>query len=109
LSAHILAGTFRESRHGAAAAAVLSMPSDWRPSQAQIAVLGPRARMWLDAALGLYRFDALEGERLLEALRVMTRIEVLEATDGMDSAAALVRERKLFLSMWAALEIGREA
>jgi hypothetical protein len=112
LAAHVLAGT-RPHHARATTAAVLPMPAaagarDWRPSQGEVAALSPLARTWLQATLGLYRLDALEGLRLLEALRVLSRCEVLEATTGMQAAGALVRERKLFQSMWAALGFGRE-
>ena len=59
----------------------------------------------LQAVLRLYRLDGIEGLRLMEALRVLTRIEVLEATDGMKAAGALARERRLFQGMWAALNL----
>ena len=117
LAAHALHGT-RPARHGqlgtATAATVLTMPSaaqagDWRPTESEIEPLSPLARKWLAAALSLYHLDPLEGERLLECLRVLSRIEVLESTSGMVAAGALVRERRLFQGMWAALGFGREA
>ena len=114
LASHVLSGTFLPDRHGdrtgTAAAAVLTMPApasacDWRPSEAEIQALSPLAQTWLHATLTLYQLDALEGQRLLEALRVLSRVEVLESTSGMTAAGALTRERKLFASMWAALNL----
>jgi hypothetical protein len=49
--------------------------------------------------------NPLEGHRVLEACRVLSRVEVLEAEPGMAAAAALVRERRLFLSMWDSLRL----
>lgn len=80
---------------------------DWRPADAEVKALSPLAQTWLQATLSLFQLDALEGQRLLEALRVLSRIEVLEATSGMTAAGALVRERKLFQGMWSALDFGR--
>jgi hypothetical protein len=109
LAVHTLRGTVRPDRHLAATAAVLRMPAssarDWRPTDAEIKPLSPLAQTCLHATLHLYQLDALEGQRLLEALRVLSRIEVLEATVGMTAAGALARERRLFQSMWAALDL----
>lgn len=115
LALHALSGTFRADRHGhqvTTTAAVLPMPAvtsarDWRPSEAEVRSLSPLAQTWLHATLGLYQLDAVEGLRLLECLRVLSRIEVLEATTGMTAAGALVRERRLFQTMWAALNFDR--
>ena len=121
LSLHRLQGTYRKDRHGELAAAVphpayvsagsaavvLQMPAssdaDWRPDDTELAALSPRSLSWLEATLRLYRLNALEGQRLLECLRVLTRIEVLEATEGMAAAGQVVQHRKLLVSMWAAL------
>ena len=111
LALHALQGTFRADRHGhqvTTTAAVLPMPAptaahDWRPSAGELGALSPLAQTWLHATLTLYQLDGLEGQRLLEALRVLSRIEVLEGTTGMTAAGALVRERRLFQSMWSAL------
>ena len=102
LASHVLSGTFRPDRHGdkaTTAAAVLPMPAplsacDWRPTEAEVGALSPLAQTWLHATLSLFQLDALEGQRLLEALRVLSRVEALEATTGVTTAAALVRERK---------------
>ena len=117
LASHRLAGTFRADRHGdraATAAAVLPMPAplsarDWRPSVAEVQALSPLAQTWLHATLTLYQLDLVEGQRLLECLRVLSRIEVLDATTGMTAAGALVRERRLFQTMWSALNFDRGA
>ena len=69
--------------------------------------LGPRARDWLAAALTEYQFAAVEGRRLLESMRSLSRIEALEAAiaeAGMVTQAgephpllaALVREQRVF-------------
>ena len=79
--------------------------TDWRPPPSEVAALSPRAQDWLQAILSLYVLNALEGRQVLEALRVLSRCEVLEAEPGMASAGALVRERKLFLSMWDQLRL----
>jgi hypothetical protein len=92
--------------------------AEWRPTDAERADLGPRAIDWLDAALGLYQFDLVEGQRLMASLRTLTRIEAIEdaiGTAGVADAAgaphallpALAREQRIFLSQWAALQLGR--
>jgi hypothetical protein len=78
--------------------------ADWQPSPAERAELSPRAVVWLDVTLRQYVLSQLEGLRVMEALRVLTRIERFEG-DAMGSAAALVRERRLFLSLWDALRL----
>lgn len=110
LALHRLHGTLRRDRHGeaATAAAVLPMPrtaTEWRPSEAEVTALSPLAQTWLTATLNLYVLNAVEGQQVLECLRVLSRIDVLEQTEGMVAAGALVRERKLFLSMWTALRL----
>jgi hypothetical protein len=113
LALHRLTGTFRADRHEhprGTAAAVLPMPApaaatDWRPDPSDVGALSPRAQDWLHTILGLYVLNALEGRQVLEALRVLSRCELLEAEPGMGTAAALVRERKLFQSMWVNLRL----
>ena len=112
---HRLHGTYKPSRHGereASTAAVLAMPlpsaaTDWQPSPADWAALSPRARDWLEATLSVYVLNAVEGRQTLEACRVLTRVEALEAEPGMAAAGAVARERRLFLSMWEALRLER--
>lgn len=122
LAEHLARGTYRPDRHGPRPIGnVLAMPApvtDWRPTNAERSELGDRARDWLDAVLNLFAIDDLEGRRLLEALRTLTRIEQLEAAvkaAGVADAtgtphpalAALAREGRLFQSQWAALQLGR--
>ena len=90
LAVHTLAGTFRAHRLGDPAptrGAVLPMPkpaavTDWRPSAAERVGLSPRAVTWLDATLGFYVLSALEGQQVLEAMRVLSRCEMLETSRG---------------------------
>ena len=109
---HRLAGTYRADRHAdrQPGGVLLAMPvaanaSDWRPTDIETAALSPRAQIWLQAVLQIYQLSGVEGQALLECLRVLSRVEALESEDGMSAAAALVRERKLFLSMWTALRL----
>ena len=107
LSLHRIEGTFRPARHGRTAV-VVPMPAavaagDWQPGDLEVAALSPRAQIWLQAVLQLYRLNAVEGQALLETLRVLSRVEALELEDGMGATAALARERRLFLSMWQSL------
>jgi hypothetical protein len=67
--------------------------TDWRPTPADVEALSPRAQGWLQAALTLYVLNPLEGHRVLEACRVLSRVEVLEAEPGM--AAVLWRFMRL--------------
>ena len=105
IGAHLLEGTFRPHRH---AHRTESTPAgdrpDWHPSPADAALLGPRARLWLAAVVALYQFNDLEGLRLLEALRALTRVELLEAGGP---SAALTRESKLFALLWSGLQLER--
>jgi len=78
---------------------------DWQPSEADLRELTPRGRDWLHATLAVYRLNGLEGLRVMEACRVLSRVEVLESEPGMTTAAALARERRLFVSMWDALRL----
>ena len=52
-----------------------SSARDWRPTDTEAQPLAPLAQTWLLATLHLYALDLLEGQRLLEALRVLSRIE----------------------------------
>ena len=108
LALHRLSGTFQADRHGVASAAVaVPLPSSsegWVPEPADQAALSPLAQRWLTAVLNVYVLSELEGLQLLEALKVLSRCEVLEQMDGMGTAGALVRERKLFASLWAAMD-----
>ena len=82
LASHRLAGTFRANgtgtgprpRRRSCRCRRRSQPVDWRPSEAEVQALSPLAQTWLSAALTLYQLDALEGQRLLEALRVLSRV-----------------------------------
>ncbi len=118
LSWHLLAGTYKASRHGpkpapyvhGATAPKPGLAADWMPAPADVEALGPVARAWLDAAVGLYRLSALEGLQLLAALRTLSRVEGLEATiraEGItaSTSAALAREQRVFLSQWAVLKL----
>ena len=82
LSQHVLEGTYQPCRHGPKAAGhVLAMPKpapDWRPSASDVAALSVRGRAWLDAALEAYVFSAVDGLRLLEVCRTVSRVEALE-------------------------------
>jgi hypothetical protein len=100
--AHLLAGTFRPDRHAHRAASPSATPPDWRPSVTDVEPLGERARSWLAAAVAIYQFDDLQGLQLLQALRVLTRIEALEPGGP---SAALARECKLFASLWSGLQL----
>lgn len=92
--------------------------SDWQPTTAEVAGLGPRTLAWLHDTLGAFQFDAVDGQRLLASMRTQGRIEALEvaiAAAGVSVAgephallAALAREQRVFLSQWAALQLGRE-
>ena len=108
IHAHLLAGTFRKSRHaGAAAVAGLSppvAPPDWHPTPADRAALGPRAELWLTAILQIYQPNVLQGLAIMEAMWSMTRIQMLESGGP---SVSLTREHKLFLAQWSALQLER--
>ena len=121
---HWLDGTWRPDRHGPRPVGnVVTLPApapagDWRPSEADRAGLGPRACQLLDAALAEYQFGSIEGCQLLTALRSYSRLELLEdaieqlgvvGPDGEPNAllGALARESRVFLSLWAALQLDR--
>lgn len=121
LSEHLLRGTYRPDRHGprsnVATMPVLPAP-DWRPTAADLAELGPRARRWLDHVVTAYQLDPVEGESVLLAMRCLTRIEALEAavaSSGVLRAGgephvllpALSREQRVFLSLWQSLRLGK--
>lgn len=89
---------------------------DWRPSPADLEALSPRARARLALALEDFTFDALDGERLLDACRSLSRVELLEAAltaEGVTAREsdrllrALARESRVFLSLWANLNLPR--
>ena len=114
---HRLQGTFRPSRHGHLAAAA-RRPAEfgWSPTAADRAELGARALDWLDAVVTLYRLDAIEGRLLMAALRSLTRVGQLEARIAADGVApdgphpllaALCREQRQFLSLWAHVGLGK--
>lgn len=79
--------------------------AEWKPSPEDVAQLGERARIWLEAVRRTFILNELEGLRLLECMRVLTQIEALESVPGAAGVAALARERRLFLSQWAALNL----
>ena len=54
--------------------------------------------------MAIYEFDELDGLKLLEALRALTRVEQLEANGP---SAALTRESKLFAALWSGLQLER--
>jgi hypothetical protein len=56
--------------------------ADWQPSAADWAELGPQAVALLDATVGAFRFDPVEGPQLLIALRSLSRAEHLELIIG---------------------------
>lgn len=103
---------------------------DWQPTKAERQALGPQARLLLDSLLRLYRLDDVEGRAALLALRSLSMVEAMEARvaqEGwtfervtVDGAGvehreekphpllpAIARERRLFISQWAALRLGR--
>ena len=104
VSAHLLEGTFRPHRHAHRAEPSAATLPEWHPSPADAARLGPRAQLWLGAVIALYQLNELEGLKLLEALRALTRVEHLEAGGP---SAALVRESKLFALLWSGLQLER--
>lgn len=129
---HVFRGTFKPSRHGRqtppAPAPRPGVSSDWQPSPADLEALRPQARLLLEATLRLYRLDACEGQQALLALRSLTHVEAMEAEvtawtyekvtiDGAGQEhreqkahpllPAIARERRLFLSAWTALRLGR--
>ena len=100
---HVLGATVRRDRgHERPAPSPPGALHDWAPRPEDVAALGPWARDWLEATCALYQLTALDGQRLLECCRVLHRVEVLDRTAGMATAAALIQERRLFLAMWSA-------
>jgi hypothetical protein len=89
----------------------------WGPTDEELAALGVQSRLLLAATLSLYRLNDHEGRQALLALRSLTAVEQMEcevARDGLqvDGAAhplltAIARERRLYLSAWAALRLDR--
>ena len=59
---------------------------------------------WLTAILQIYQPNVLQGLAIMEALRTLTRIELLESSGPTPS---LTREHKLFLVQWSALQLER--
>jgi hypothetical protein len=131
---HEVRGTYRKSRHSKAAQVTVGPPArpgvatDWRPTPQEYDGLSPKAKQLLDAALRLYRLDEVEGQQALLALRSLTMVEAMEAEvrewtvakHSVDGAGvehleekphpllpAIARERRLFLSAWSALRLGR--
>ena len=102
LSAHRLAGSFKSSRHAHRTESPPATLPDWRPTSANRAELSARALAWLDAVLASHAFTELDGLRLLESLRVLSAVERLEVTG---SPVAVRQERKLFVTMWSALNL----
>ena len=139
---HFRRGTYRPDRHGplsrtlleAAATAsapiqvertnVLTMPArpggapastsadDWAPTAGERLELSPRAQARLREVLETFRLDTLEGARLLDALRSLTRIERLEVAVSSSGVASrrgkallghLQREQRLFVTLWNAI------
>ena len=120
----VFTGRYRPDQHGPLPATVGNLAMQppvsrgWQPTEAERAELGPVAMKWLSAALAGYQFDPLEGQRVMQALRSLTRAEALERTiaeqglclaDGSPhpALAALVRETRVFLSLWAYLRFER--
>ena len=108
LSEHLLQNTYRAARHGPKVpGSVLAMPkpaADWRPSASDVQALSVRGRAWLDAALEAYVFSAVDGLRLLEVCRTVSRVEALE---GAGASPELTRESRLLLLQWSALALER--
>ena len=115
---HQLQGTYRRDRHGALPANVVTMPvAGWSPSAEDVESLGGLAQDWLAGTLRLFQLDELEGQRAMEGMRVLTRIELMEAeitatgllVDGSAHPllSKLNQERRLFASLWADLRLGK--
>jgi hypothetical protein len=92
--------------------------ADWRPAKSNLNGLGQRALDWLEATLGIYKLDHVEGGLLLLALRSLDRLDRLEqavskagvTADGEPHPllVAVAREAKVFSSLWAGLRLGRQ-
>lgn len=121
VATHLVQGTYKPTRHGPLPAAVHPFPSaatpDWHPKASDVKALSARGRDWLAAAIAEFAFSAVEGQRLLEALRTLSRVELLEAAVAVEGITtegaphpllgALAREKKVFLAEWAALRLER--
>ncbi len=124
MAKHWLDGTWRPDRHGPRPTgnlAVLPAPApagDWRPTEQDRAGLGPRACALLDAVIGKWQFDMVEGAQLMLAMRSLSRLEAMEDAlahvgvvdptgEPSPLLGALAREGRLFLSLWAALQLDR--
>ena len=102
---HLLRGTFRRSRHAlrlAAGATAAAPEAQWCPAPADVQGLSPRGVTWLTTALDAYTFTPLNALRLLELARTVSRIEQIEAAGA---SSALVREHRLLLLQFSALQL----
>jgi hypothetical protein len=85
LEQHLTEGTFRPARHGKllAAAQAFTVPDEpgWQPTAQDLEPLGARGRRFLDEMQGEYQLNFVDGQRALQAARVMDRIGELEAMD----------------------------
>jgi len=119
VAVHLLNGTYRPSRHGPYPVPIQGVPvpmPEWLPNMADREGLSARARQLLEDLLTVYRFDAIEGPRLLSAIRSFSRLDQLEAAVTVggvmcDGAAtpllvALGRETRTFQALWSALHLG---
>lgn len=127
---HLRNRTYRADRHGplpvhlragvaAGKVAVMPQPTDdWQPTPAERRGLSRRAQARLDLTLAEFQLDPLDGARLLDALRSLSRCERLETalartgvtTERSDRLLrALAREQRIFLSLWAALQLPRRS
>ena len=107
---HMAAGTFRPCRHGVRPPAFMppvltpTPQAGWQPSPEDFAPLAPRAQAWLRATATLYELSVLDALRVCECLKVLSRVEQLEAAGP---SAALRAELKLFQLMWVGLALER--
>lgn len=74
---HVLRGTFRPERHGAALAAT---QPPWQPAEADLARLQPEGRALVDRVQAVYDLAAIEGELLVEGAIALDRLTEIRRT-----------------------------
>jgi hypothetical protein len=90
-SVHVLRGTFRPARHGAALDAQQPV---WAPADAQLAVLGPEGQALVARLRGIYELTPWEGELTLEAAVATDRLaEIRQTRPGCDLKARLALDK----------------
>ena len=87
MTEHVLAGTYRQDRHGPRPARVLAMPppeAAWQPTASDLTGLGSAGRELIDRLLADYDVSPVDGLQLLEAARAADVLAELRAEADSD-------------------------